>query len=191
MNWIAIEIFVAGLVFVSLIYFLLPLLKKERDDLLKKPLTAYRELDESKYKAEQELADRYRSFVTEILRLSLAGIAVFGFLYKEIFQCSQERNVEIAQHLAALGVIMFAASAMYALVFIYAASEGYRYYIVGLRYFDQDNPSGTDISSAESYLTIRREKIDVCRNSKACSSLALGFGGMFMAASICIILSKS
>ncbi len=41
------------------------------DDLLDKPETAYVRMNEQQYRAEQELAYRYRSFVAEILRLSL------------------------------------------------------------------------------------------------------------------------
>jgi len=118
MYWTAIVILVGVFVLGPSLYFLLVLLKPKPDDLLKEPETAYRQLEEQKYKAEQELADRYKSFVTEILRLSLAGIAVFGFLYNEIFQCSQTPDVAGAQNLAAIGVVMFAASAVYALFFL-------------------------------------------------------------------------
>lgn len=53
------------------------------NDLLSKQETAYVELNERRYRAEQELADRYRTFVAEILRLSLGGVAVFSFIYKQ------------------------------------------------------------------------------------------------------------
>jgi hypothetical protein len=59
---------------------------KGLDEKLLKPKTAYVQLDEKRYKAEQELVDRYKWFVAEILRLSLAGIVVFGFLLKEVFK---------------------------------------------------------------------------------------------------------
>ena len=49
---------------------------------LSDPTKAFGELKEDKYKAELQLVDRYQSFVAELLRLSLAGIAVFGFLYE-------------------------------------------------------------------------------------------------------------
>ena len=53
---------------------------------LSDPTKAFRELKEDKYKAELQLVDRYQSFVAELLRLSLLGIAVFGFLYtRQIF----------------------------------------------------------------------------------------------------------
>jgi hypothetical protein len=64
--------------------------KEPYDDELKDPLRdpdkASVKLEEGKYRAELELVDRYQSFVAELLRLSLAGIAVFGFLYKITFE---------------------------------------------------------------------------------------------------------
>ena len=42
---------------------------------LSDPTKAFGELKEDKYKAELQLVDRYQSFVAELLRLSLLGIA--------------------------------------------------------------------------------------------------------------------
>src|SRR3712207_3741475 len=58
--------------------------RNDADDPLNDPNEAFGELKEAKYKAELQLVDRYQSFVAELLRLSLLGIAVFGFLYKEL-----------------------------------------------------------------------------------------------------------
>ena len=191
MYWTAIVILVGVFVLGPSLYFLLVLLKPKPDDLLKEPEIAYRQLEEQKYKAEQELADRYKSFVTEILRLSLAGIAVFGFLYNEIFQCSQTPDVAGAQNLAAIGVVMFAASAVYALFFLYSAAEAFRYYVVGLRHYVKlPAPTPEDIESARNSLGTRDAQIHVCRWSKLLASLALGLGGVFMAAAIFRILVK-
>ena len=52
-------------------------------------------LDERAYKPEMELADRYQAFTAEILRLSLLGIAVFGFLFKEVFLNYDPDNASI------------------------------------------------------------------------------------------------
>ena len=53
--------------------------KQPYDDELKDPLRdpdkAFVKLEEGKYRAELELVDRYQSFVAELLRLSLLGIA--------------------------------------------------------------------------------------------------------------------
>jgi hypothetical protein len=56
------------------------------NDPLRNPATAFGKLDEDKYRAERDLVDRYQAFVAELLRLSLLGIAVLGFLYKITFE---------------------------------------------------------------------------------------------------------
>ncbi len=75
--------------------------------------TAFGKLDEEKYRAERDLVDRYQAFVAELLRLSLLGIAVFGFLYKIIFEANLGMSTltQFASTLAAIGVLMFGISA--------------------------------------------------------------------------------
>ena len=41
-------------------------------------------VEEESYKADLEVTDRYQNFSTELLRVSLLGIGVFGFLLKEV-----------------------------------------------------------------------------------------------------------
>jgi hypothetical protein len=100
--------------------------KEPYDDEVKDPLRdpdkAFGDLEEREYRAELELVDRYQAFVAELLRLSLAGIAVFGFLYEYLISST---NV-LANVLAAFGVLMFGISAASALVFRFFASEGAR-----------------------------------------------------------------
>ena len=112
------------------------LLKEPYDDELKDPLrnpdTAFGKLDEDKYRAERDLVDRYQAFVAELLRLSLLGIAVFGFLYKITFEAGAP--IGVAKIPAALGILAFGISAAGALVFRFFASEGARFYIEALRF---------------------------------------------------------
>jgi hypothetical protein len=54
-------------------------------DPLAVPSEAFDALEEKQYRAELDLVERYQTFVAELLRLSLAGIAVFGFLYEHVF----------------------------------------------------------------------------------------------------------
>jgi hypothetical protein len=127
----------------------------------KKPKTAYVPLDERKYKAEQELVDRYKWFVAEILRLSLAGIVVFGFLLKEVFKNAGPASTE--KTIAAIGLIMFGFSAGFALTFQFLAAEGLRYYILGFRHYTQAEISSTyDIKKAEKSLEVRDQRLKYC-----------------------------
>jgi hypothetical protein len=85
------------------------LLKEPYDDELKDPLRdpdkAFGDLEEREYRAELELVDRYQAFVAELLRLSLAGIAVFGFLYKITFEAGATIGVASNRQIRAHGPI--------------------------------------------------------------------------------------
>jgi hypothetical protein len=88
---------------------------------LRNPNEAFGDLNENQYRAELELVDRYQSFVAELLRLSLLGIAAFGFLYKTILGDPQAtkllENIDLAIEIAGYGVLMFGICAMSALIF--------------------------------------------------------------------------
>ena len=162
------------------------------DDLLDKADTAYVAMDEREYRAEQELADRYRSFVAEILRLSLAGLAVFSFIYTKNSPLPETVGELAAKDVCALlGVAMFALSAVFALVFLYSASEGLRWYIVGLRYHThalKAQPATQAASGkegpADHCLAVREKWIGLCRWSKLLAALTLALGGICMALAI-------
>jgi hypothetical protein len=150
--------------------------KEPYDDELKDPLRdpdkAFGDLEEREYRAELELVDRYQAFVAELLRLSLAGIAVFGFLYEYLISST---NV-LANVLAAFGVLMFGISAASALVFRFFASEGARFYIEALR-FTRANAGREQKERAKKSLDIRDEKVRICRTSKGIAAVTLALGG--------------
>lgn len=159
-------------------------------DLLDNPEYAYLDLDGKKYGAELELVDRYRSFVSEMLRLSVLGIAVFGFLYKYLFKDSNTAPEVLI--LAAIGIIAFALSAIFALIFLYFANEGFRWYIVGLRYNKKARMRGdTDKESAQCSNEIicantmaqkaARIRQGPCTFSKKFAAFFLAAGAIFVA----------
>lgn len=163
------------------------------DDLLDNPETAYVEMDEKKYRAEQDLADRYRSFVSEILRLSLAGLAVFSFIYKQNPPLPETwHNLPTKDVFAFLGLALFAFSAASALSFLYFASEALRWYIAGLRYrahMPEAQPAERQAASGkmcpeDAYLAKRKTFIKIGRASKGVAVLTLALGGASMACAI-------
>lgn len=153
------------------------------NDLLKKRETAYAELDEQRYRAEQELADRYRSFVAEILRLSLGGIAVFSFIYKQGSAVTQSGG-NLAVKFAFAGVAMFSLSLVFALVFLYSASEGLRWYIAGLRALVSEGQVVSGKQGPDDYLAQRHRWIVQCSWSKLGAAVTLALGGICMALAI-------
>lgn len=158
------------------------------NDLLNRAETAYVGMADSKYRAEQELADRYRAFVSEILRLSLAGLAVFSILYKDKLPGS-DGGLGLKDYFALSGIAMFALSVASALYFLYCASERLRWYIAGLHHgsfesgasgpVDTEKNKSIDECLAERMLWIHR-----CRWSKLAAALLLGGGGIFVALAI-------
>jgi hypothetical protein len=155
-------------------------MRKKEDDLLKYPETAYLKLSSDQYQAEEELAEKYRSVVAEILRLSLAGIAVFAFL-------KNQRTLETTKYWAAFGVLCFAISAGLSLWFLFEASEGLRWYIAGLRYSAAEKCetikealAPRDLNRAAAVLKKRDRIIHRCRWSKAGAAIFLVLGVILM-----------
>jgi hypothetical protein len=107
-------------------------------DPLDNPDSAFGELDEVRYKAELDLVDRYQLFVAEMLRLSLGGLAIFGFIYEKMFSLTFLKSTAPfatqAKYTAAAGVLLFSICAASALVFRFFATEGAKYYIEALRF---------------------------------------------------------
>ncbi|MCP4610139.1 MAG: hypothetical protein GY845_15630 [Planctomycetes bacterium] len=148
---------------------------------LAQPETAYGDLNEKQYKAEVELADRYQGFTTELVRLSLLGIAVFGFLYKEVFwgfDSKEHPNIQIdcVKELASWSIFLFGICTLFALVFRYFSAESTRYYIEGLRFFEAGKQD-----KARLKLKKRNSAVIVCIVSKAGAVLCLAVGAMLVA----------
>src|SRR5215208_469296 len=162
--------------------------RKDEDDPLNNPNEAFGDLNEDKYKAELQLVDQYQSYVAELLRISLLGIAVFGFLYKEmvaaigpteLLEPAAYALLWIAKLLAVLGVVAFGVAAGSALIFRFAATEGARYYIEALRFealrlSEAKDPAQED--PAQESLKKRLAKIKVARRAKPLAVVALGLG---------------
>lgn len=135
------------------------------------------------------MVDRYQSVSAELLRLSLLGVAVFGFLYDKIFKDIDPQklstNIRAAKYLAAFGVLLFGISAAGALVFRFFATEGARFYIEALRLKSKDK-----IRAQES-LNKRYRKILIRRWSKGIAAVTLALGGVLVSAALYLLLMKN
>jgi hypothetical protein len=159
------------------------------NDPLRKPDTAFGPLDEEESSAERDLVERYQAFVAELLRLSLLGIAVFGFLFKIIFEANLDSSklTQIASKLAffpaAIGVAMFGISALCALVFRFFSIQSLGLYIEALRF-----KKCSKTVDAEESLNKRHRKNHICTQSKFFASLTLALGGVFEAVAVIVML---
>ena len=153
-------------------------LKQELKDNLD-PTIVYLALEDKGLNAEQELTDKYQAFSTELLRLSLLGIAVIGFIYKE----NLEVLPRVSEHYAALSAIFFGFSAVSALFHRYLSSETLRYYIRGLQWESKflHSQELKDRLNAAKYLKYRQKIMWGCVILKFLSTLALAIGAGFLA----------
>jgi hypothetical protein len=152
-----------------------------RSDPLKSSLTAYGILEEKQYKAEQSLAEKYQAFTAEILRVSLLGLAAFGFLYKEAFATFDPRthpgvDIAFAKTLAVGSIYFFGISALFALVFQYFSSESFRTYLEGLRFH-----LASQADRSDERLATRSKVVIVCMLAKAVAAASLAVASLLTA----------
>ena len=154
---------------------------KRLDDLMDDHVTAYKSLDNNLYNAEKGLLELYRNFVSEMLRVSLAGVAVIGFLSKLLKDGGS--FTPGSKLFGVISMISFSLSAIFALIFLYASAEDYRYYIAGLR-----SKLCNNVILPNRYLEKRREFVDKCVWSKAGSAILLAIGAISACIAIILIL---
>ena len=148
-------------------------------DLLNEPSTAYIDLDSDSYSAEKGLLELYRSFVSEMLKISLAGVAVLGFLSK--FLTDGDKLAPCPKFYGTISMFSFALSSALCLLFLYLSSEGYRYYIAGLRASEANN-----VSMAKQSLRDRKIILKFCLGSKIGSAILIAIGAF----SACMAIFK-
>ena len=146
--------------------------KKKKRKLELTPEIIYSGLDETKYKAELEVLDRFLSFSAELLRLSLLGITVVGFFYK--FVIPKTGLTAANKTLIILCVISFAISSLLAVMYRYLATDAFRFYIYGLRI----NLKSED--EAISSLKKRNKRLRLCLFFKAISAILLVTGVLLL-----------
>jgi len=118
----------------------------------------------------------------------LLGIAVFGFLYKTIFEANVDfsKLPPIAPLLAAIGVVMFGVSALFALVFRFFATTSLGFYIQALRFTECTPPKMED---AKKSLDRRHLRNRICTRSKLIAAVTLGLGGGLEAVAVFLFIA--
>lgn len=159
------------------------------------PTTMYADLCEKQYKAELELLDRFLLFSAELVRISLLGIAVFGFLIKEVFFDQAGNPISKPSiWLSALGVLALAVSAALALAHRYYATDAFRYYLYGLRTLSID---ATDEKPKERAQRLERTRVHLSKRDswlarciwfKILSVASLALGAVLIALAFAVIL---
>jgi hypothetical protein len=114
-----------------------------------------------------------------MLRLALLGIAIFGFLYQQVFadfDPAKNPNVPIdsIKLLSQLSLILFALSTVCALFYRYGSTEAMMHYLRGLR----------DRSKEKLELEAREWWLSKCLIFKILSAVCLGLGACLSALAI-------
>jgi len=102
----------------------------KKDEPIIKPSLAGQDIEDKITQPDFLLADKYQLYSSELLRLSLAGIAVFGFLIQYLKLIDSTRTVKI---LVGLSVVSLIISAGFALAHRYFSTDSIAYLIAYLR----------------------------------------------------------
>ena len=96
-------------------------------------------LEESKYKPDFQVLDRYQKYSAELLRLSLLGIAGYGYIIKEVLNVCDAKEIAMRQAvldykwMLMCGVVALGMSSGLALAHRGLSSESIAYLIAFLR----------------------------------------------------------
>ena len=155
-------------------------------------------IDENLVKVDFQIIDKYQSFSSEILRISLIGIGVYAFLLKDVndvFQkISKSGNLKI---FSIISIISFAIAVACTLVHRYYSSDFMAYHIRYLRLKQSLIDASLNLSEEikekiEEELKLEKSDRDVilqlCEVMIAGSAFFLGLGTICLAVSLLTII---
>lgn len=158
------------------------------------------EINETQIKYDFELLDRYQSFSSEILRLSLIGIGVYAFLLKEangIFRSIADQSS--VRYFSVASIVSFTIAVAFTLVHRYYSSDCMAYHLRYLRIKKLLKTSLEDVSrdkldkaeaEQKAEKSDRNAILQLCEVTIAGSALFLGLGTICLAFSLLTILFK-
>lgn len=142
------------------------------------------EIPDPRYKSDLELHDRFQSFSSELLRLALAGIAVFGIFLTLLGDDKTDEAIKTALRscsflwLSVLSLLSMAASVALSLVHRFLASDGLYHHFRAIKSLilleDRSANPAFEFSEHEPAVRIEIESDEEIRNKKfARSEMAL------------------
>jgi hypothetical protein len=137
---------------------------------------------EEVYKVDLAVLDRYQSFSSELLRLSLLGIAGYGFLLTNVVFKAQANTGTVTpaapsyvlDYVLPLGVVVFALSAMSALGHRYFSTDCIAHYVRRIRLLikQEELPEG-DARRDKILVTINVEGASLHKDLRRCKWLLI------------------
>lgn len=122
---------------------------------------------------ERELVDRYQALSSELLRLSLLGIAVTGYFLERILTPTAG---DVPRLLMGLAVLLFGLAAAFAIYHRFWSCETFRLFVWSLR-FD----AAGERDNATRCLTERNARARNCIGAKLVACCLLGLGAISLA----------
>jgi hypothetical protein len=148
------------------------------------------EVPEVRYKADLELHDRFQNFSAEVLRLSLAGIAVIGFLLTLLLGDGDALGrrvlrLEDVRLSLTVSVIAFGVAVALSLLHKFLASDGIYHHLRAIKHLilvERASEGGRKHAHAEAICAVA-ERDEAARTRKFFwSEIALYGGAAFLAA---------
>jgi len=142
-----------------------------------------------------ELTKLYQSYSSELLRLSLAGIGVVGFLISNL-ELMRSKNGE--KFLVGVGVIGLVTSAGSALLHRYLSSDSMAYFVAHLR-VEERLKRKADLAESEVELLNGRSKIELdefkrligfCDTALKASAISLAVGVAMVALGVLVKMAN-
>jgi len=147
------------------------------------------EISDDLYKADLALLDRYQGFSTELLRLSLGGVAVFGFLLNRFEVSALSPAARLAAGVS-IGALVLAAAG--SLAHRYFSSDGMHHHLRLLRVCALAKEKGTEAAAerfAQDDRTARAARYKRSWIALGLSAALLALGVVALAACLWSILS--
>ena len=144
-------------------------------------------VDESLYKSDLAVTEKYQAFSSELLRISLIGIAAIGFFYEKLstnilFEKQLLFSITIKEVLI-VSLVLLATSSAFALAHRYYSSDCIAYMISTLRYTNaaQNESLGKErqshfMTESKKERKIRNKLFKLCKYFLAISAIAMALG---------------
>ena len=150
------------------------------------------QLGDDSFKADFEITDKYQSFSAELLRLSLLGIAGYGFLLSQIAvknAAPSEFFIALANHALLLGVGVFCLglAAGTALAHRFFSTDCLTHQVTILRLLKRaENDCWTEEEKAADQNRLERERVDQLKDLKRCKLLLMASAALLLVGAIAV-----
>lgn len=144
-------------------------------------------VDELLYKSDLAVTEKYQSFSSELLRISLIGIASIGFFYEKLatnilFTKQLLFSITIKEMLI-ISLVLLATSSAFALAHRYYSSDSISYMISSLRYTKAAQNETLDLgrqnyfkNKAKKERKSRNQLFNLCKYFLALSAIFMALG---------------